>query len=70
MSPEPGVAKSVEIAVPMSDVWRMLTEPEQIVKWMGGARVESQWEIEVASRSPARCPTSTRPIGIVAQCSL
>jgi len=29
----------------MSDVWRMLTEPEQIVKWMGGARVESQWKI-------------------------
>ena len=37
--------KSVEIAASTSDVWRMLTEPEQIAKWMDGARVESIWEV-------------------------
>lgn len=42
---EPSVVKSVEIAASMNDVWRALTETEQIARWMGGAKVESKWEL-------------------------
>ena len=45
MSQEPIVEKSVEISASTHDVWRMLTEPDQISKWMDGARVESTWEV-------------------------
>ena len=45
MSPELIVEKSVEISASTNDVWRMLTEPEQIAKWMDGARVESTWQV-------------------------
>jgi uncharacterized protein YndB with AHSA1/START domain len=38
------VLKIIEISASTGDVWRMLTEPEQIAKWMDGARVESMWE--------------------------
>lgn len=38
------VVKTVEIQASTRDVWRMLTEPDQIAKWMDGARVESMWE--------------------------
>lgn len=36
---------STTIQAPVKDVWRVLVEPEQIARWMGGARVESTWEI-------------------------
>jgi uncharacterized protein YndB with AHSA1/START domain len=39
------VVKSVEISASTNDVWRALTEPDKIAQWMGGARVESKWEI-------------------------
>ncbi len=41
---EPHVVKSVEIAAAAHEVWRALTETDQIAKWMGGAHVESKWE--------------------------
>jgi uncharacterized protein YndB with AHSA1/START domain len=41
---EPRVVKSVEIAASVKDVWRALTEMDQITQWMGGACVESNWE--------------------------
>jgi uncharacterized protein YndB with AHSA1/START domain len=44
-TPEPAVVKSIEICASANDVWRALTEPDKIAQWMGGARVESKWEI-------------------------
>jgi uncharacterized protein YndB with AHSA1/START domain len=41
----PAVVKSVEISTSTNDVWRALTEPDKIAQWMGGARVESKWEL-------------------------
>lgn len=38
------IEKSVEIAAPPRDVWRALTEPELMARWMLGTRVESIWE--------------------------
>lgn len=45
MMPQPTVEKSVEISATPADIWRMLTEPSEIAKWMDGARVESTWEL-------------------------
>jgi uncharacterized protein YndB with AHSA1/START domain len=45
MTQEPIVVKSVEIFTSTNHVWRALTEPDKITQWMGGARVESKWEI-------------------------
>jgi uncharacterized protein YndB with AHSA1/START domain len=45
MTSDFAVVKSVEIFKSTNDVWRALTEPDQIIQWMGGARVESKWEI-------------------------
>lgn len=45
MSRELIVEKSVEIAASKYHVWRALTEPDTIFIWMGGARVESSWEL-------------------------
>jgi uncharacterized protein YndB with AHSA1/START domain len=45
MAPEPAVIKSIEISASTNDVWRALTEPDLIAQWMGGARVESKWEL-------------------------
>jgi uncharacterized protein YndB with AHSA1/START domain len=45
MTPEPAVVKSVEISASPNEVWHMLTEPDEIAKWMDGARVESQWQL-------------------------
>jgi uncharacterized protein YndB with AHSA1/START domain len=45
MTREPAVLKSVEISASPKEVWRMLTESDQISKWMDGARVESTWEV-------------------------
>jgi uncharacterized protein YndB with AHSA1/START domain len=42
---EQSVVKSVEIAASMTEVWRALTETDQIAEWMGGAHVESKWEL-------------------------
>jgi uncharacterized protein YndB with AHSA1/START domain len=39
------VIKSIEISASTDDVWRALTEPDKIAQWMGGACVESKWEI-------------------------
>jgi uncharacterized protein YndB with AHSA1/START domain len=39
------VVKSVEIFKSTRDVWRALTEPDQIIQWMGGASVASTWKI-------------------------
>jgi uncharacterized protein YndB with AHSA1/START domain len=44
MTAELAVEKSIEISASANDVWRALTEPDKIARWMGGARVESQWE--------------------------
>ena len=41
--PQPAVEKSVEIAASPEEVWGMLTETDQIAKWMVGAQVESAW---------------------------
>jgi len=41
----PVVTKSVEIAASPGEVWQVLTEPDGIEKWMGGARVKSTWEL-------------------------
>jgi uncharacterized protein YndB with AHSA1/START domain len=45
MTQELIVVKSIEIFTSSSQVWLALTESEQITQWMGGARVESKWEI-------------------------
>jgi uncharacterized protein YndB with AHSA1/START domain len=45
MSREFVVEKSVEIAAPTARVWRAVTERDLIVRWMGGANVESTWEL-------------------------
>ena len=45
MTQELAVVKSIEISASTHDVWRALTEPGKIAQWMGGARVESKWEI-------------------------
>jgi uncharacterized protein YndB with AHSA1/START domain len=45
MSPKPIVEKSVEIATSSNRVWRALMDPEMIVQWMGGAHVDSTWEL-------------------------
>jgi len=45
MTQELVVVKSVEIFTSPNHVWRALTEPDKITQWMGGARVESKWEI-------------------------
>lgn len=42
---QPAVVKSVDISASAGDVWRVLTEPDQIAQWMNGARVESTWEV-------------------------
>jgi uncharacterized protein YndB with AHSA1/START domain len=39
------VVKSVEISTSPDHIWRAVTEPDKIAQWMGGAHVESQWEI-------------------------
>ena len=38
------VEKSVEISTSTDQVWRALTEPEMIAKWMADAQVESKWK--------------------------
>jgi len=38
------VEKSVEISTSTDQVWRALTEPEMIAKWMADAQVKSKWE--------------------------
>ena len=43
MTTYPPLSKSVQIAAPPKEVWRALTEPESLAKWMFGARVESKW---------------------------
>jgi uncharacterized protein YndB with AHSA1/START domain len=45
MTPELAVVKSIEISASTNDVWRALTEPDKIAQWMGGARVESKWDL-------------------------
>ncbi len=45
MTQEPIVVKSVEIFTSPNHVWRVLTEPDKITQWMGGAHVESEWKI-------------------------
>jgi len=45
MTPELVVVKSIEISASTNDVWRALTEPDKIAQWMGGARVESKWDL-------------------------
>ena len=44
-APESVVVKSIEIYASTNNVWRALTEPDKIAQWMGGARVESKWEV-------------------------
>ena len=43
MTAEPVVMKTIEIAAPATEVWRILTETDKIAQWMGGAHVESEW---------------------------
>lgn len=45
MTPETAVVTSMEISASTNDAWRALTEPDKIAQWMGGARVESKWEL-------------------------
>jgi uncharacterized protein YndB with AHSA1/START domain len=45
MRSDVAVVKSLEISASTTDVWGALTEPDRIVRWMGGARVESTWEL-------------------------
>lgn len=45
MSQELIVEKSVEIAASTHQVWRVLTDPDMILQWMGGAHIESTWEL-------------------------
>jgi uncharacterized protein YndB with AHSA1/START domain len=45
MTPELAVVKSIEISASTNDVWRAFTEPDKIAQWMGGARVESKWDL-------------------------
>ena len=45
MAQESIVVKSVEIDASTNHVWRAMTEPDKITRWMVGARVESTWEI-------------------------
>src|SRR5262245_31391498 len=45
MALELAVVKSIEIFASTNDVWRALTETDKIAQWMGGAHVESRWEI-------------------------
>lgn len=37
--------QTIEIAAPPSEVWRTITDPERIVRWMNRARVESSWQV-------------------------
>jgi Uncharacterized conserved protein len=45
MTEELVVAKTVEITASTHDVWCTLTESDKIKQWMGGAQVESTWEL-------------------------
>jgi len=39
------IEKSVEIAASTGPVWKALTEPDLLIRWMAGANVESTWEL-------------------------
>jgi uncharacterized protein YndB with AHSA1/START domain len=45
MTPELAVVKSIEISASTNGVWLALTETDKIAQWMGGARVESKWDL-------------------------
>ena len=45
ITPQPAVVRSVDISASADEVWRALTEPDQIAQWMNGARVKSTWEV-------------------------
>jgi uncharacterized protein YndB with AHSA1/START domain len=60
MAPEPAVVKSVEISASTNDVWRALTEADKIAQWMGGARVESKWELGSEITTTAKWPNSKK----------
>jgi uncharacterized protein YndB with AHSA1/START domain len=44
MTDEYLIVKSVEISATPRDVWRVLTDPEMIARWMLGTRVETTWQ--------------------------
>src|SRR2546428_1392526 len=60
MAPEPAVVKSIEISASANDVWRALTEPDKIAQWMGGARVESKWELGGEITTTAKWPNAKK----------
>jgi uncharacterized protein YndB with AHSA1/START domain len=35
----------VDVAAPRERVWEVLTEPDEIAKWMAGSRVETTWQV-------------------------
>lgn len=39
------VVHRVEIAASPDAVWRALTDPDLLARWMGGARLERTWEL-------------------------
>lgn len=48
MAPAPlvsPVVHSVEIAASPDAVWRALTDPDTLARWMGGARLDRTWEL-------------------------
>jgi uncharacterized protein YndB with AHSA1/START domain len=45
MTSDSAIVKSIEISASTNDVWRALTDTDMIAQWMGGARVESTWEL-------------------------
>ena len=60
VAPEPTVVKSIEISASTNDVWRALTEPDKIAQWMGGASVESKWELGSDITTTAKWPNTKK----------
>jgi uncharacterized protein YndB with AHSA1/START domain len=61
MTVEAVVVKSADIFTSPDHVWQALTEPEKITQWMGGALVESKWEIGSDITFTGRLPNFNKP---------
>jgi len=59
--PELVVVKSIEIRASPREVWHVLTDPDQSVRWMAGAHVESPWTIGSEITFSGQMPNFNQP---------